>query len=94
MKWLKADAINRAWRTFMHSVGAAVVIAVIDAVGQVLVNALSVAARGALVDWGQVWHLAGAAALTAIVAPVLAYLHRMVLDPSPVPSAVPPEPPS
>lgn len=90
MKWLKRDALNRAWRTFMHSIGAAAIIGAVDAVIQVVVNALSVSATGAEVDWKQVATLAGSAALTAAVTPVLAYLHRLKLDPSPIPSATPP----
>lgn len=92
-RWLKLDALNRAWRSFLHAVGAAALLGAGDASWQVLQKALADTTAGAPVDWHQVGVLAGSAALTAFVAPVLAYVHRRWLDPSRFPSAVPPRPP-
>jgi hypothetical protein len=89
--WLKADAKNRAWRTILQGIlPATVVIPAIDAALQVLITALT---KGGTFSWGQVAASAGVAATTAGLMAYSAYLHRMVLDPSSVPSAQPPRPP-
>lgn len=73
-----ADAANRTWRTTLQ--------------GAVVVAILAVAT--ALLDWLEAgdfsWRTLGIAALTAALTAVLAYLHRTVLDPSGLPSALPP----
>lgn len=89
-RWLKSDAKNRAWRTVLQGIVPLVVIPAADAALQVLINALG---TGGKFDWGQVSASAGVAALTAGLMAYSAYLHRMVLDPSAVPSAQPPRPP-
>lgn len=91
MDWLKKDALNRAWRTFWQAVGASIVVGLVDVGYQLLDHVTSAAADGTVVDWHDVWSWAGRAALAAVVMPVLAYLHRTKLDPSPVPSLTPPK---
>ena len=90
MSWLKNDAKNRAWRTVLQGLVAVVVVPALDAGLQVLVKALT---AGGTFDWGQVLASAGVAALTAGLMAYSAYLHRAVVDPSPIPSAQPPRPP-
>ena len=74
----RQDARNRSLRTVMQ--GAAVV--------------GILAAATALLDWLEAgefsWRTLGVSAITAALGAVLAYLHRTVLDPSGLPSAVPP----
>ena len=92
-RWIKLDALNRAWRSFLHALVAAALVGAIDAAMQVLSNALLDATRGNAVDWKQVGILAGSGALTAFVQPFVAYAHRRWLDQSPIPSAAPPSEP-
>ena len=89
-RWLRADGKNRAWRTVLQGVVAVVLIPAADAALQVLVDALK---HGGPFDWGRTAALAGTTALTAATMAGIAYLHRTVVDPSPVPSAEPPRPP-
>ena len=89
-RWLKADGRNRAWRTVLQGVAAVVLIPAADAALQVLIDALT---HGGPFDWGRTATLAGISALTAATMALAAYLHRTVVDPSPVPSAEPPRPP-
>lgn len=88
--WLELDALNRAVRTFMQTAVAAGATAALDTAGQAVVRGLSERVSGGVVDWRQVGAAAGYGALVAFLAPVVAYLHRTVLDPSRIPSAPPP----
>lgn len=90
MSWLKNDAKNRAWRTMLQGMVAVVLVPAADAAIQVLVKALT---SGGEFSWSQVLASAGIAALTAGLMAYTAYLHRAVIDPSPIPSAQPPRPP-
>lgn len=93
--WLELDALNRAVRTFLQTAVAAGATAALDTAGQAVVRALGERVSGGVVDWRQVGAAAGYGALVAFLAPVVAYLHRAVLDPSRIPSAPPPvQPPS
>lgn len=94
MKWLKRDALNRSWRTILQTVGAVVVIPAGDAALQVVKLALIDAAAGKQFDWASVATSAKWSAGVGVVISVLAYVHRLKLDPSPVPSAEPPAPPA
>jgi hypothetical protein len=80
--WLKVDALNRAWRTVLQGIVTAALAAGGDAVLQAI--------QGGNFDWHQVVKLAAGAAGTAAVMAILAYLHRTQLDPSVIPSALPP----
>ena len=80
---LKADASNRALRTFLQ--GLAYV--VLFAVGLVLYNAFSTATRWSDFDWSALLF----AAVQAAVMAGFAYLMRSRLDASSVPTPLPPE---
>ena len=75
------DAANRTWRTVLQ--GAATV--------------ALIAAGTALLEWLEAgefsWRTLGVSAGTAALMAVLAFLHRTVLDPSGLPSALPPADP-
>ena len=93
MRWLKLDALNRAWRTLLQGVLMVVIVPAVDA-------GIQVVQREALGMWaGQGFDLhrlgiaAGTAATTAAGMAITAYLHRLKLDPSSIPSAQPPLPP-
>lgn len=86
-RWLRVDALNRAWRTVLQGIVTAALGAAADAVLQALRDS------GHPFDWSQVGHTAAYAAGTAAVMAILAYLHRTVGDPSSIPSAQPPAPP-
>lgn len=92
MNWLKKDALNRAWRTFCQAIGFALVASVGDLAYQVLNREMSDVLAGQPIDFTEMltWTKTGLAA--AVIMPILAYLHRKKLDPSPIPSATPPEP--
>jgi len=92
MKWLKADALNRAWRTVLQGVVVTVAAAAGDAAVQVLEDALRDAVSGGGFDWREVAVTAAYAAGTAAAMALTAYIHRYRVDPSPVPSALPPAP--
>lgn len=93
LSWLKADARNRAWRTILQGIAATVGFAALDAVVQVYQGAATDALHGKAMDWTHVAGTAKYAAVTAALMAVAAYLHRRKLDPSRIPSAVPPEQP-
>lgn len=87
--WLQADGANRAWRTVLQGI----VATALGAAGDVVLQAIRDAAlSGAGIDLGQVGTTAGYAAGTSLLVAVLAYLHRVKIDPSAVPSAQPPDP--
>jgi len=88
-RWLKLDAGNRAWRTILQGLLVTIVLPALVAGFQVLQNAVT---DGGPVDWTQVRDTALKAAVTAAMMAVAAYLHRIRLDPSPIPSAQPPRP--
>jgi len=91
--WLKRDALNRAWRAILQTLGAVVVIPAGTAGLQYVQMAMAGAATGDGFDWSAVGHSALWSAGVGAVISVLAYLHRMKLDPSWIPSAEPPTPP-
>ena len=74
----RQDARNRTWRVTLQGAAAVALIA----------------AATALLEWLQAGEFSlrtlGISAGTAALMAVLAYLHRTVLDPSGLPSAVPP----
>lgn len=78
---LAADAKNRTLRTVIQGGAAVVTIALI----------------GAVLDWlasGELtYRTLGVSAGTAALTALYSYLHRTVLDPSPIPSALPPSDP-
>lgn len=86
-RWLRVDALNRAWRTVLQGI----VTAALGAAGDAILQALR--DTGHPFDWRQVANTALGAAGTAAVMAVLAYIHRAGIDPSPIPSAQPPAPP-
>lgn len=92
-RWLRLDALNRAWRTLLQGIGAVVLFAAGDAAVQVVQRALVDAMAGQPLDWQQVKTRAAYAAATAATMAVLAYWHRRRLDPSRIPSSPPPAPP-
>jgi len=92
--WLKRDALNRAWRTFMQTVGAVVIIPAGTAALEVVRWAFADAAAGQGFEWTRVAESALWAAGVGATISILAYLHRMKLDPSRFPSAPPPQPPA
>lgn len=92
MRWLKRDALNRAWRTFLQGVLAVVVVPAATAGLDVLRQAI-LDGGIAGVDWTATRERALTVAAATVVMAVSAYLHRLKLDPSPIPSAQPPLPP-
>lgn len=93
-RWLKIDAVNRAWRTTLQGILAVVVLPALVAAVEVVQRAVVDASGGRALDWTDIrttaLHAAGTAALMAF----FAYLHRAKLDPSAIPSAQPPTPPA
>lgn len=92
-RWLKRDALNRAWRVVMQTIAATVVIPAGDAAVQVFQRAFGDAMAGRPFDWAQVLTSAKWSMGVGVTIAVLAYLHRLKLDPSWIPSARPPDPP-
>lgn len=92
MKWLKRDALNRAWRVILQTVALVVIAPAADAAIQVVKLAAADAMAGKSFDWGQVADTALNAAWVGASLSVLAYIHRRFVDPSPIPSAQPPAP--
>ena len=93
-RWLRADAQNKAVRTWLQGILAVAVVPALDAAVQVLQLALARTAVTHRFDWREVATSAGLAAVTASTMVIAAYLHRLKVDPSRVPSAEPPAPPS
>lgn len=91
--WLADDARNRAWRTLLQGIAATVVVPAADAFVQVVQSAVADSVVSYRFDWRQVGVSAAVAAGTAVTMAVAAYLHRLKLDPSGVPSAAPPPQP-
>lgn len=91
--YVKKDALNRAWRVFMQAIGYAIVASVLDLAYQVVERQLGEAAAGQALDWVETWGWFRGGLGAALLMPIIAYLHRKKLDPSPIPSAVPPLPP-
>ena len=90
-RWLKLDAQNRSFRTLLQGVFAVVIVPALVAVFGVIQQAIE--ANGISgVNWNQVGDNALKAGLTAAVMAVLAYFHRLKLDPSRISSAQPPRP--
>lgn len=75
---LNVDALVRAARTLLAGLAVTVFMAAVQAV--------QVAAAGGVFDVAQLARLASVAAVTA----ALAWLHRLILDPAPIPSLAPP----
>lgn len=81
----KADAGNRTLRTFLQGLGFTVLAAVVMVVYPVLSGAHG---------WGDMhWSLLGFSLVQAAGMAVFAYLMRTVLDPSRVPTPLPPADP-
>ena len=79
---LTIDASNRALRTFLQGLGYAVLAAVVMVLYPVVTGAHS---------WGDFnWPLIGFALTQAVGTAVLSYFMRKVLDPSRVPTPLPP----
>jgi hypothetical protein len=89
-RFLKRDALNRVWRTILQTLAATVLIPAGDAAMQVAQRALLGAAGGHPFDWRQVATSAAWSAGVGATIAVLAWLHRIKLDPSSIPSAAPP----
>ena len=82
---LTIDASNRALRTFLQGLGYAVLAAVVMVLYPVVTGAHS---------WGDFnWPLIGFALTQAVGTAVLSYLMRKVLDPSGIPTPLPPADP-
>jgi hypothetical protein len=92
LKWLKTDALNRAWRTVLQGLVVTAAAAAGDAAVQVVQKALADAVAGHGFDWRELATTAVYAAGTAALMAVAAFVHRYKIDPSPVPSALPPAP--
>lgn len=88
--WLKADAKNRAARTAAQAVVAVLILPAADAILQVLQRALVASMAGTPFDWAQVGATALTSAAMGVTMAALAYLHRLKLDPSAIPSLPPP----
>lgn len=87
--WLKADARNRAARTVGQAVVGLVILPALDAALQVVRATL---ASGAPFNWREVGATALTSASMGATMAMLAYIHRLKLDPSSVPSLSPPPP--
>jgi hypothetical protein len=87
--WLRADGANRSWRTIAQGIVATGLIAAGEVVRQVVMDQ---ALNGTPIDWRQVGVRAAMTGGAAVLMAVLAYLHRVKVDPSSVPSALPPDP--
>jgi hypothetical protein len=82
---LTNDARNRAIRTFLQGLGYAVLAAVVMVLLPVFTNAK---------DWGDFdWSVIGFALVQAVGMAVLSYFMRKVLDPSGLPTPLPPADP-
>lgn len=89
-RWLRVDALNRAWRTVLQGI----VATALGAAGDVVLQAVQKSWFDHVpLDWGQVGQTAIYTAGTTALMAILAYLHRAKLDPSSIPSAQPPAPP-
>jgi hypothetical protein len=89
--WLKLDALNRAWRTVLQGI----VASALTAAGDVVLQAVQKSwFDHSPLDWKQVGQTALYTAGTTALMALLAYLHRAKLDPSAIPSAQPPKPPT
>jgi hypothetical protein len=89
-RWLKVDALNRAWRTVLQGIVAAALTAAGDVVLQAIQKSFF---EHTPLNWSSVAKSAAAVAGTTALMAVLAYLHRSLVDPTPIPSAQPPAPP-
>lgn len=87
---LVRDARNRAWRTILQAFVATMLLPAGDAALQVVQRSLVDSAAGKPFDWRQVAMTAAYSAGTGVVMAWLAYLHRAKVDPSAIPSALPP----
>ena len=93
-RWLRLDALNRAWRTVLQGLVAVVLFPALDAGVQVVRAAVEGTLSGRTVDWGDVRTRALMAAGTAALMAITAYVHRAKVDASAIPSALPPELPA
>ncbi len=93
-RWLRLDALNRAWRTVLQGIVVTILGAAGDAAIQAVRAAFVDAAAGRSVDWTEVRTTAVYAAGTAALMALAAYVHRAKVDPSAIPSALPPAPPA
>lgn len=93
-RWLRLDALNRAWRTVLQGLAVTILFPALDAGVQVARAAVQGHLSGQAVDWGDVRTRALMAGATAALMAITAYVHRAKVDPSPVPSALPPQLPA
>jgi len=91
-RWLKLDAQNRWWRTWLQFFVAIVLVPALDAGLQVAQRQMLGMFQGDPFDWQRTGIAIGFGAVYGAVVSLLAYLHRAKLDPSWVPSAQPPRP--
>ncbi len=89
MDYVKVDARNRSLRTVLQGAVATVLIAAVTAAIEVTRQAIT----NDQANFKATLTVAGMAALTAGLTALLSYLHRTMVDASPVPSAPPPMPP-
>lgn len=92
-RWLRLDALNRAWRTVLQGLVVVVLFPALDAGIQVARAAVEGKLSGQTVDWTDVRTRALSAAAVAALMAITAYVHRAKVDPSSIPSAQPPAPP-
>lgn len=88
-RFLKRDAKNRAWRTVLQGFVAIILVPALDAALQVFVSAMT---SGAGFDLQRTAVAAGVSAMTVSIVALSAYVHRMKIDGSSIPSATPPVP--
>lgn len=88
---LKADARNRALRTLLQTVVLVVIAPAADAALQIVQRYILESATGGHgFDWRQIAVTAMYAAGSGATMSLIAYVHRLKVDPSPIPSAPPP----
>lgn len=90
-KWLRLDALNRSWRTTLQGIAVVIFLPALD-VGIQLVQRFLLS--GQPIDWIEVRNRMITEAITAIGMVIAAYIHRMKIDPSRIPSALPPATPA
>lgn len=81
---LKADASNRSIRTFLQGIGIDIAVAIALVLGTTIVG---------WENWGDVqWAVLSFTVAKSVVQAVAAYVMRLWLDPSRLPTPLPPDP--
>lgn len=81
---LRTDATNRGWRSFLQGLGIDVVVAV-----ALVLSTFWVGVNG----WGDIqWAILSFSVVKSIVQAIAAYVMRLWLDPSRIPTPLPPDP--